>query len=518
MQNSDLFLFEYKNTNKFINPETNYLFNEQCLAIGKILDGKFWVLTKKDSEKCKQLNFKVDDTVVEPREKCIVEKNILNSKEYKNFKKEEEEHLKFWFPQFNIEEINGRIESRWIDNSLKSIYTKEKIEFDNEKMWKIRDRTENLMQKIQNEYINIGISTHVKFLDGIHNITLILKMENLYLNFSRKNIDNFEKRKNAFNLLKNLFTYSTLKILLNEGCIFEGNPLESISNLYSGFDNMNNHVFDIFECVTEKIDIFINENILLLKIILSFKYIQLEKILKNIIVLHNTNITEKQLCLQLQNKLILYFSNIDTVENDIDLFLEKYEKIENIKKEIIHCGNKLNIQDFKFQKVSKKSFLGPKDMEYMNLFKNQSNSIIQEWCFVKKKKYISKLFEFFLEFLTFFNNEIVYNYEKLNFETLFDYIKNNHLTYFYKIQKYIDENIQKFQVIDQLEKIKDNLCKNPDKKCTLCLDNENIIAFLPCGHKITCSKCAFKLINNKESSLCPICRKEIISIARIFES
>ena len=51
-----------------------------------------------------------------------------------------------------------------------------------------------------------------------------------------------------------------------------------------------------------------------------------------------------------------------------------------------------------------------------------------------------------------------------------------------------------------------------DKLCKICFENERHIAYVPCGHVVSCSKCTFC---TKE---CPICRTPISKVIRLFFS
>lgn len=51
-----------------------------------------------------------------------------------------------------------------------------------------------------------------------------------------------------------------------------------------------------------------------------------------------------------------------------------------------------------------------------------------------------------------------------------------------------------------------------DKLCKICYENERQIAYVPCGHVVSCSKCSFC---TKE---CPICRAMISNVIRLYFS
>jgi hypothetical protein len=48
--------------------------------------------------------------------------------------------------------------------------------------------------------------------------------------------------------------------------------------------------------------------------------------------------------------------------------------------------------------------------------------------------------------------------------------------------------------------------------CVVCLEAPKVIAFQPCGHVVTCNDCATRLLGG----VCPICRKPIASLLRVF--
>ena len=48
--------------------------------------------------------------------------------------------------------------------------------------------------------------------------------------------------------------------------------------------------------------------------------------------------------------------------------------------------------------------------------------------------------------------------------------------------------------------------------CILCLTNSKDIAFVPCGHVISCVSCVQELTDRK----CPLCRKRVENVYRIF--
>ncbi|XP_048431204.1 E3 ubiquitin-protein ligase SPL2-like [Pyrus x bretschneideri] len=53
--------------------------------------------------------------------------------------------------------------------------------------------------------------------------------------------------------------------------------------------------------------------------------------------------------------------------------------------------------------------------------------------------------------------------------------------------------------------------------CVVCLTSRRQNAFLPCGHLLCCQPCSV-LMKNHVSPKCPLCRKEILVLVRIYES
>ena len=58
--------------------------------------------------------------------------------------------------------------------------------------------------------------------------------------------------------------------------------------------------------------------------------------------------------------------------------------------------------------------------------------------------------------------------------------------------------------------------KNEEKECVICTVTKAEIAFIPCGHKKTCTACSDKLIKSNKP-VCPICRSIIKDAIKVFE-
>ncbi|KAL4237432.1 hypothetical protein ACF0H5_002149 [Mactra antiquata] len=54
----------------------------------------------------------------------------------------------------------------------------------------------------------------------------------------------------------------------------------------------------------------------------------------------------------------------------------------------------------------------------------------------------------------------------------------------------------------------------PDQDCAICMDKLRDCVMRPCHHMVTCYTCAALLINRRDG--CPICRKDIIEIIRVY--
>ena len=54
-------------------------------------------------------------------------------------------------------------------------------------------------------------------------------------------------------------------------------------------------------------------------------------------------------------------------------------------------------------------------------------------------------------------------------------------------------------------------------ECTLCLDDVvELVAFVPCGHRLACPECAATLLRTAPCT-CPICRMPVTFAMRIFD-
>ncbi|XP_033115849.1 probable 3-hydroxybutyryl-CoA dehydrogenase [Anneissia japonica] len=55
-----------------------------------------------------------------------------------------------------------------------------------------------------------------------------------------------------------------------------------------------------------------------------------------------------------------------------------------------------------------------------------------------------------------------------------------------------------------------------DRDCAICMDRLRNCLLCPCHHMVTCNECAKMLFNRKD--YCPVCRKSILEIIRVYTS
>ena len=94
-----------------------------------------------------------------------------------------------------------------------------------------------------------------------------------------------------------------------------------------------------------------------------------------------------------------------------------------------------------------------------------------------------------------------------------NYDNNNNDSEYEEVPDDIDpnfNNVEKLPVNNE----HDEIAKDGDKTCVVCLINKNNYCIVPCGHQCICYKCS------KHSSLkdCPICRVKIEKTIRVYNS
>lgn len=55
-----------------------------------------------------------------------------------------------------------------------------------------------------------------------------------------------------------------------------------------------------------------------------------------------------------------------------------------------------------------------------------------------------------------------------------------------------------------------------DRDCAICMDHARDCVLSPCHHMVTCNGCAKLLLNRRDG--CPICRKDILEIIKVYHS
>lgn len=53
--------------------------------------------------------------------------------------------------------------------------------------------------------------------------------------------------------------------------------------------------------------------------------------------------------------------------------------------------------------------------------------------------------------------------------------------------------------------------------CVICLMRRRRSAFIPCGHRVSCQRCALQ-IEREVTPNCPVCRQSVRSSVRIYDS
>ncbi len=55
------------------------------------------------------------------------------------------------------------------------------------------------------------------------------------------------------------------------------------------------------------------------------------------------------------------------------------------------------------------------------------------------------------------------------------------------------------------------------QECSICLDSIKDTVLYPCGHICACLPCAQVLVATRDKNKCPLCRKEIVGICRVYQ-
>jgi hypothetical protein len=90
----------------------------------------------------------------------------------------------------------------------------------------------------------------------------------------------------------------------------------------------------------------------------------------------------------------------------------------------------------------------------------------------------------------------------------------------------LSEHIKTYDYNDEYNIIEESI-NNENKKsvnndevnnttCVICLSEKRELAFIPCGHMVTCNNCSQHLMKSDSKKICPICRKPIKSLLKIY--
>ena len=117
-------------------------------------------------------------------------------------------------------------------------------------------------------------------------------------------------------------------------------------------------------------------------------------------------------------------------------------------------------------------------------------------------------------------------YKCTNCNKLYRYLASfrSHLTSKHNIEfSKTDENIN-IAIINSMNNINESqeLVETNeisyDELCIICMIRSKTTAFFRCGHKVCCHDCAKKMLKkHKDLRKCPICRKNISGVLRIYD-
>jgi hypothetical protein len=237
-----------------------------------------------------------------------------------------------------------------------------------------------------------------------------------------------------------------------------------------------------------------------------------------------------------------YFCIVKYIKKSIEFFYEKNsvedknirlsEKIRFLQKNFTEPYKHMKkyyryIKELKFIELDVKKFLSNLDdeeeiisitsndaLELENNFDNLKMNILVSEKISEIKKYSTILIKKIINYIFYFRNYLVYNYD-VNFWKQHSEKFKMIILGVLDIKNLVDDNIEKITLLKHLEKNYDIKTQDINKKCIICSENQSIIAF-SCGHKYTCSKCSCEIVDT--NCKCPVCRKEIEFTLRIFDN
>lgn len=67
--------------------------------------------------------------------------------------------------------------------------------------------------------------------------------------------------------------------------------------------------------------------------------------------------------------------------------------------------------------------------------------------------------------------------------------------------------------LDNFSILFDSFLGQSEKICVVCLDNTVEVVYIPCGHAVVCTECAYRI---GVGECCPTCREVIADVLKIF--
>ena len=352
---------------------------------------------------------------------------------------------------------------------------------------------------------------------------LIKKIKNLGLNLKNYNCDmklfkDKDEIKLCFNEISTfieIFSYFKYKEDYFEKCLKSIDLLAyNYKNCFNVSQNISQdvenyrHIYNIFDELKKTMKKFIKKN----KIKYFDKYFYIEKYIQQSINYFFSELSEKDKHDKLIEKIIFLEENLkeDSMKN-MKIF---YDYIQDINFVELNLINSLNFfeKEIDFLNIELRSFETFRNnfVDDFNIIKQSINSSKK---ITEKKIYVILFLKKFLMYVFYFRNFFVCNYY-VNFWSENCGNFNNLNLLFSEVKNVINNISPRILLITELEKIIDVKTCNK-QKCTICLENDSIIAF-SCGHKYTCSNCSIDIVDN--NNLCPYCRKNIDFFLRIFDT
>ena len=499
-------IYRYKNTKKVFDEKTGFLFDERNIVVGKIKNGNIYLVTEEECNKlCPIFGFIHDkESCVKNNENnVLLDEKTIYSQEYIDFIADWKENLNLCKPELTQKEIDEISDDKWIDYFLKNI-----------RFSKILITNNNCVEEKNNN--DIYIENCRKLYSKLNNgkkLTIYMYGKKIDLNMSRNLrffISTFLNPEICFSI-----KHKNLNIWLQE-CINIFNFFYmqyyqhfTLKTKYLINPHMNS-LFDFFNCFMKKIDDFCDQKKILINCLSHENFFIIEDIIRTTIKKCNLDILNVEL--ETDKKMEKYFSS-NFPHNDMDRFDKDIHYVKKIDMDftLFLSVNKILVNSPDCKEFKEPLFEG-KEVEYLSMFLDFENNIKNVEKIFDKNKLVLEFGNCFHNFIYRAKTDIVYNYS-INIQ---DKIRD-HVNCYNNIWNYLEKNSKKFKVMLKLEKFSDLSLKEDDtkKKCTICMENQSIIAMLPCGHKYTCKQCTISIFDTNKK--CPFCREIITDFVRIFD-